>query len=297
MEWQQRPENGNKMFNFQQIKERGQLLKQQIRSVLDHHSDAISAKDEFKASHNSRKQQNNFIIYLEIEKLRHVPNNSKGRRRQFFFVGKCPYQTFKTSPILSDSVYHHRWIESIPISLSTSDIEAMDNGMMILELWDKSQTSEDFIGMIKLPLHPFYLAYRTQSSACYRSHYPVVSAREFFELEHPLHVHERRGETLILFALGTNEQVHTFATHQRASRILQKSYRNYRSRKLSESKKKLKSLSMFLRQDHPEVRHRPKQKSKDPIVEFEVTIETLANAAKELKRYIYRYFIHNQVKN
>lgn len=281
MEWQ-RSEHGKQLYNFQQIKERGHQLKAQIRNVLEQHSDAISAKEESKPSNISRNQKIKFSIYLEIEKLRRVPNQTKGRNRHLYFVGKCPFQSFKTDAVAINSIYHHHWIESLPLMLSNQEIESMDRGVLILELWDKSELSEDFIGMIKLPLHPYFLAYRTPNSSCYHSHYPVVSVREFVELEHPLHAHEQRGETLILLAMGTFDQVQTFATHQRACRVLQNAYRKYRSRQLSDSKKKLKSLSVFLAKDRPSYSIQMKQK--ESLVEFEVSITTLSNLTKELKK-------------
>lgn len=47
------------------------------------------------------------------------------------------------------------------MALTSKLLERMKNNMIIIEVWQKTGSSEDrLLGLVKLPLHQFYMSFR-----------------------------------------------------------------------------------------------------------------------------------------
>ena len=54
-----------------------------------------------------------------------------------------------------------------PVLLTGSLLERLRNNMMVVEVWDKKTTAEhdQLVGIVKLPLHQFYMSFRDRKIA------------------------------------------------------------------------------------------------------------------------------------
>jgi len=81
---------------------------------------------------------------------------------------------------------------------------------MIIEVWDKKTSAHDdqLVGIVKLPLHQFYMSYRDRriSNALLKSQYPVMSVDNDLPVVNPL-TGVQQGRIRILLAMGSVEQV------------------------------------------------------------------------------------------
>lgn len=97
-----------------------------------------------------------------------------------------------------------------PVLLTTSLLERMRNNFMIVEVWDKKTSSENdrLVGIVKLPLHQFYLSYRDRrvANSLLRSQMPVVSVDGNMPIMSPFTA-QQFGFLHVLLALGSVEQV------------------------------------------------------------------------------------------
>ena len=97
-----------------------------------------------------------------------------------------------------------------PVLLTKSLLERMRNNFMIIEVWDKKTSSENdhIVGIVKLPLHQFYLSYRDRrvAASLLRSQMPVVSVDSFMPIVNPF-TGQQYGSLKVVLALGSVEQV------------------------------------------------------------------------------------------
>lgn len=49
-----------------------------------------------------------------------------------------------------------------PVALTTKLLERMKNNVMVIEVWQKTGSSgqDQILGLVKLPLHQFYMSFR-----------------------------------------------------------------------------------------------------------------------------------------
>lgn len=54
------------------------------------------------------------------------------------------------------------FLQVTPVALTTKLLERMRNNVMVIEVWQKirSSTEDHLLGLVKLPLHQFYMSFR-----------------------------------------------------------------------------------------------------------------------------------------
>ena len=54
-------------------------------------------------------------------------------------------------------------VQVAPVALTPRLLERMKNNMMVIEVWQKvgSQSQDQLLGLVKLPLHQFYMSFRS----------------------------------------------------------------------------------------------------------------------------------------
>ncbi|ELU08216.1 hypothetical protein CAPTEDRAFT_197535 [Capitella teleta] len=97
-----------------------------------------------------------------------------------------------------------------PMLLTASVLERMKNNFVVVEVWDKKTTSEkdQLVGIVKLPLHQFYLSYRDRRMAntLLKSQLPVVAVDSYLPIVSPFSG-DHYGRLQVLLAMGSLEQI------------------------------------------------------------------------------------------
>ncbi|XP_059819919.1 C2 domain-containing protein 3 [Hypanus sabinus] len=97
-----------------------------------------------------------------------------------------------------------------PITLTSTLLERMKNNMMIIEIWNKAITSgqENLLGLVKLPLHQFYLSFRDPkiSHLLLQAQYPVVGVDSYMPMM-DVFTGSQRGSLRVLLAMGGADQI------------------------------------------------------------------------------------------
>jgi hypothetical protein len=109
---------------------------------------------------------------------------------------------------------------------------------VVIEIWDKFYPEQDeLLGLIKLPLHPFYLAFQEDSPEIFSTSsarkfydYPFISVHQYCPIFDPIKS-SHAGSLHVLLAMGTEKQIRTFQNHSRAAVTLQKFIRGFVCRK------------------------------------------------------------------
>ena len=100
--------------------------------------------------------------------------------------------------------------EVVPMQLSTALIERLRGNYIVLEVWHKQiNTSDQLIGLIKLPLHQLFLSYRDPAvtQALLRAQFPVIVCDNIWlPVKCPFYGKEC-GELRVTFAMGSADQI------------------------------------------------------------------------------------------
>lgn len=119
------------------------------------------------------------------------------------------------------------------VSLSKRTFHKLEQNYIVLELWSVSKDSngaeEKLIGIVKLSLHPFYIAFSNHIQ--YLNHpYGIMSQNEHVEVVNPIEGN-CNGQLHIMLAMGNQQQIETLRAHERSAIILQSYWRGYTVRK------------------------------------------------------------------
>ena len=104
------------------------------------------------------------------------------------------------------------FIQTAPMLLTRALLDRMRNNFMIIEVWDKRTTSAQnndvLVGIVKLPLHQFYMSYRDRRicASLLRSQYPVSSVDGDVGVVNPF-TGVQNGRLRVLLAMGSHEQI------------------------------------------------------------------------------------------
>ncbi|XP_072333244.1 C2 domain-containing protein 3 isoform X1 [Scyliorhinus torazame] len=97
-----------------------------------------------------------------------------------------------------------------PITLTPRLLERMKNNMMIIEIWNKVSNTgqEKLLGLVKLPLHQFYLSFRDPkiSHLLFQAQYPVVAVDSYMPMM-DVFTGCQRGSLRVLLAMGEANQI------------------------------------------------------------------------------------------
>ncbi|XP_069747923.1 C2 domain-containing protein 3 isoform X3 [Narcine bancroftii] len=97
-----------------------------------------------------------------------------------------------------------------PITLTSTLLERMKNNMIIIEIWNKAIASgqENLLGLVKLPLHQFYLSFRDLkiSHLLLQAQYPVVAVDSYMPVM-DVFTGNQRGSLRVLLAMGGADQI------------------------------------------------------------------------------------------
>ncbi|XP_051881826.1 C2 domain-containing protein 3 isoform X3 [Pristis pectinata] len=116
---------------------------------------------------------------------------------------RSPVSWSTTRPIFNFSLV-------APITLTSTLLERMKNNMMIIEIWNKAIISgqENLLGLVKLPLHQFYLSFRDLkiSHLLLHAQYPVVAVDSYMPMV-DVFTGSQKGSLRVLLAMGGADQI------------------------------------------------------------------------------------------
>ncbi|KAL4647791.1 C2 domain-containing protein 3 [Arapaima gigas] len=102
------------------------------------------------------------------------------------------------------------FIQVAPVAITSELLERMKNNVMIIEVWQKRGTMghDLLLGLVKLPLHQFYMSYRDPKIAhlLLRAQYPVVGVDSYMPVV-DVSSGSSHGCLRVLLAMGQAEQI------------------------------------------------------------------------------------------
>ncbi|KAK9961888.1 hypothetical protein ABG768_007286 [Culter alburnus] len=102
------------------------------------------------------------------------------------------------------------FIQVAPIALTSRLLERMKNNMMVIEVWLRSSSSDHdkLLGLVKLPLHQFYMSFRDPKicELLLQSQYPVVGVDSYMPVV-DVFTGSTRGNLRVCLAMGLAQQI------------------------------------------------------------------------------------------
>lgn len=134
----------------------------------------------------------------------------------YFLVAHGFWSTDGEDPILTTEIAQNgssfNYLITFPVLPDERFLERTRNQHMLVELWQKAAgTAEKLVGVTRLPLHQFYIAFRDAQLADHlsRAKLPVVSIDGWSGIGSPLAA-EPCGQVQAVLAVGTENQVEYF---------------------------------------------------------------------------------------
>uniref|UniRef100_A0A4Y0BCU9 C2 domain-containing protein n=1 Tax=Anopheles funestus TaxID=62324 RepID=A0A4Y0BCU9_ANOFN len=147
---------------------------------------------------------------LHLGQLRSLPVDDYFLVCNSFWTDEPVSLTSELCPEGGDFNYLH----TFPVLANATFIERVRNQYMKVELWQKPKGEpEKLIGLTRLPLHQFYIAFRDAQLSEHLSHakLPVISIDGWSGIGSPLAA-EPCGEIRAILAIGTESQIEHFKT-------------------------------------------------------------------------------------
>ncbi|XP_016124012.1 C2 domain-containing protein 3 [Sinocyclocheilus grahami] len=102
------------------------------------------------------------------------------------------------------------FIQVAPVTLTRKLLERMKNNMMVIEVWLRASSSDHdkLLGLVKLPLHQFYMSFRDPkiTDLLLQSQYPVVGVDSFIPVV-DVFSGSTRGHLRVCLAMGLAQQI------------------------------------------------------------------------------------------
>ncbi|XP_041919143.1 C2 domain-containing protein 3 [Alosa sapidissima] len=102
------------------------------------------------------------------------------------------------------------FIQVAPVALTHRLLERMKNNMMVIEVWLKAggQSEDRLLGLVKLPLHQFYMSFRDNkiTHLLLQAQYPVVAVDSHMPIV-DVFSGSVRGSLRVLLAMGMAQQI------------------------------------------------------------------------------------------
>ncbi|KAM6988093.1 C2 domain-containing protein 3 isoform 2-T2 [Tautogolabrus adspersus] len=105
------------------------------------------------------------------------------------------------------------FVQVTPVALTSKLLERMRNNVMVIEVWQKTGSSaqDRLLGLVKLPLHQFYMSFRDPKIAhlLLQSQYPVLGVDCYMPVV-DVFSGFCKGHVRVVLALGQSEQIVAF---------------------------------------------------------------------------------------
>ncbi|GLD53443.1 C2 domain-containing protein 3 [Lates japonicus] len=102
------------------------------------------------------------------------------------------------------------FVQVTPVALTTKLLERMKNNVMVIEVWQKSGSSgqDRLVGLVKLPLHQFYMSFRDPKIAhlLLQTQYPVLGVDCYMPVI-DVFSGSCKGNLRVVLAMGGSEQI------------------------------------------------------------------------------------------
>jgi hypothetical protein len=177
----------------------------------------------------------NILLYTEIGNITSLLQRPERSKRNAFVTCRTNKNSSFTTPTqwnTNNPSFH--FTKTFEITLNTEFMHYAERGYVVYEIWDRySSIHDELIGLVKLPLHPFFIAFQMPSSGSSLSPiqpYPIMSVHNYVPIHNPVTGTEC-GFLKILLAMGSEKQVNTLILHQKVTTIIQKHWRGYKVRK------------------------------------------------------------------
>ncbi|XP_060799699.1 C2 domain-containing protein 3 isoform X2 [Neoarius graeffei] len=101
-------------------------------------------------------------------------------------------------------------VQVAPVPLTSKLLERMRNNVMVIEVWLRASSvhNDKLLGLVKLPLHQFYMSFRDPKicQLLLQSQYPVVAVDSYMPVV-DLFSGGKRGSLRVFLAMGTSQQI------------------------------------------------------------------------------------------
>uniref|UniRef100_A0A8B9LJA0 C2 domain-containing protein n=1 Tax=Astyanax mexicanus TaxID=7994 RepID=A0A8B9LJA0_ASTMX len=101
-------------------------------------------------------------------------------------------------------------VQVAPVALNSRLLERMKNNVMIIEVWLRAGSSHNdkLLGLVKLPLHQFYMSFRDPkiSQLLLKSQYPVLAVDSYMPVV-DIFTGGTRGRLRVCLAMGLSQQI------------------------------------------------------------------------------------------
>ncbi|KAG5899964.1 hypothetical protein JTB14_034535 [Gonioctena quinquepunctata] len=143
------------------------------------------------------------FLYISEAQYLNRPVNSFFTCQLFCQPGTSASQVITNS---SNPIFNFH--QSIPLIFGDDLLLSLRENYMIIEFWEKSESSSTVFGITKIPLHQFYLAYRNSVILKYlvKNRLPVIGT-DWWEPIYSPDEEDLKGQVQILTAIGTEEQI------------------------------------------------------------------------------------------
>ncbi|XP_036415045.1 C2 domain-containing protein 3 isoform X2 [Colossoma macropomum] len=101
-------------------------------------------------------------------------------------------------------------VQVAPVALNSKLLERMKNNMMVIEVWLRASSSDNdkLLGLVKLPLHQFYMSFRDPkiSQLLLKAQYPVLAVDSYMPVV-DIFTGGTRGSLRVCLAMGLAQQI------------------------------------------------------------------------------------------
>ncbi|XP_054247089.1 C2 domain-containing protein 3 [Indicator indicator] len=96
----------------------------------------------------------------------------------------------------------------MPFPLTSKLLERLKNNVLVLEAWNKMGSCDRLLGLVKLPLHQFYISFKDPkiSHLLLQAQYPVVAVDSYMPVV-DVFTGSRSGSLKVILAMGSAEQI------------------------------------------------------------------------------------------
>ncbi|XP_017783933.1 PREDICTED: uncharacterized protein LOC108567779 [Nicrophorus vespilloides] len=138
------------------------------------------------------------VEYLDIKQLTY-----------FTCKSFCQDDVIYSNIVRGGSKPFFNFYQTIPFIYEEEFITKLRDNFMVLEFFERTQNKDALIGVCKIPLHQYYLAFRNPTIVKYleRNKLPVIGTDWFEPISDP-NIGTISGQVQILVALGSEAQIH-----------------------------------------------------------------------------------------
>ncbi|KAJ8945066.1 hypothetical protein NQ318_005246, partial [Aromia moschata] len=120
----------------------------------------------------------------------------------------CQSETSRSQLVTNSSQPVFNFCQLIPLIFEDDLLHLLRENFMVIEFWQKTESTDLVIGLTKIFLHQFYLAYRNSVILKYlsKNQLPIIGT-DWWEPIHAINSDEILGQVQVLVALGTEQQI------------------------------------------------------------------------------------------